>query len=114
MQYICDYELTPQHFGYKILKKLEKAGFIKIIRGNGGGCRLACDLEQVSLYDLMTIFESKSKISACTKPGYVCQRRIQHDNQCSICDGLCKIEDNLHEELKQHSLAELVGVKRGD
>ena len=46
-------ELLPQAFAYKILKKLEKAGLIQVVRGTAGGCRLAADLSKVSLYDLM-------------------------------------------------------------
>lgn len=41
-------ELLPQSFAYKILKKLDKAGLIDVVRGTAGGCRLAADLSAVS------------------------------------------------------------------
>ena len=50
---LADKDFLPQQFAYKIIKKLEKAGFVKIIRGVDGGCRLDCDLSQKTLYDLV-------------------------------------------------------------
>ena len=49
---ICEQEQIPDKFVYKIAKKLEKSGFIKIVRGAEGGCRLIVDLHTMSLYDL--------------------------------------------------------------
>ena len=50
---VCKRELLPQQFVYKILKKMEHAGFVRIARGAEGGCRLIADLEKTSLYDLI-------------------------------------------------------------
>ena len=50
---IAQDELLPQAFAYKILKKLEKAGLVEVVRGTAGGCRLSADLIGTSLYDLM-------------------------------------------------------------
>ena len=50
---IAQDELLPQAFAYKILKKLEKAGLVEVVRGTAGGCRLSADLTGTSLYDLM-------------------------------------------------------------
>ena len=62
---IAQAELLPQAFAYKILKKLEKAGLLEILRGTAGGCRLAADLSRTSLYDLMTAIGEHSSLSAC-------------------------------------------------
>ena len=35
-------EMVPSSFAYQILKKLARAGFVEIIRGTDGGCRLRC------------------------------------------------------------------------
>ena len=37
---ICSLEATPKQFAYRIIKKLETAGWIIITRGAEGGCRL--------------------------------------------------------------------------
>lgn len=50
---VCDSELVPVQFAYKILKKLASCGYVEIFRGQEGGCRLKADLNELSLYDLM-------------------------------------------------------------
>ena len=37
IEQICRKEQVPRQFAYKILKKLEKAGLVRIRRGAGGG-----------------------------------------------------------------------------
>ena len=54
---LANEEQIPQQFAYKILKKLQKGGLIQILRGADGGCTLAAQLEQVSLFRLMQIME---------------------------------------------------------
>ena len=40
---ISEQQMVPKPFAYKIIKKLSKAGFVRINRGADGGCRLAVD-----------------------------------------------------------------------
>lgn len=110
MNDICSRELAPQQFGYKILKKLAKAGMVEIIRGNSGGCRLNCDLKQVTLYDLMQAMGSDTQISACMQPEYECPRRLRNHNCCRIHNNLASIQKVLDEELKKHTLADMMGI----
>ena len=42
---IAQDELLPQAFAYKILKKLEKAGLVEVVRGTAGGRWAAAELE---------------------------------------------------------------------
>ena len=58
---IAQDELLPQAFAYKILKKLEKAGLVEVVRGTAGGCRLSADLTGTSLYDLMKAMGERGK-----------------------------------------------------
>ena len=50
---ICEKELITAPFAYKILKKLDLAGLVQIKRGSGGGCSLARDLADMTLYDVI-------------------------------------------------------------
>lgn len=54
---ISEQQMVPKPFAYKIIKKLSKAGFVRITRGADGGCRLAVGLDKVTLYDLMAAME---------------------------------------------------------
>lgn len=97
----------PQAFGYKILKKLEQAGFIVILRGADGGCRLKADLAQVTLYDLLQQVEGNSDICACMAYQQDCPWRNAHGG-CSIHSHLSIIQQKLNDELRAHCLAELM------
>ena len=61
---ISDEQLVPRQFAYKISKKLERAGFIEIIRGAQGGCRLTRDLHGITLMDIINVMERENMITA--------------------------------------------------
>lgn len=96
-------EFLPQAFAYKILKKLEKAGLIRLSRGSAGGCRLAADLSRVSLYDLMAALGERSDLSACMEDGFRCPWRQCHGD-CKAHNRLLDIQRVLDDELRSHSL----------
>lgn len=100
-------ELVPLPFAHKILKKLAKAGFVDITRGTGGGCRLQADLSKHSLYDLMVAMEEDCCVSSCMDPGYPCAWRAAHGG-CSVHCHLAGIQQRLNEELRSHSLKEIL------
>lgn len=57
---ISDEQLVPRQFAYKISKKLERAGFIEIIRGAQGGCRLTRDLHDITSWTSLTSWNGKT------------------------------------------------------
>ena len=102
-------ELLPQAFTYKILKKLERAGLVEVVRGVAGGCRLAAaaDLGKTSLYDLMAVMEESSSLTACMDPQFQCTWRGRHGG-CAVHGNLMRIQEKLDQELKGHSLREIL------
>ena len=100
-------ELLPQAFAYKILKKLEKAGLVKVVRGTAGGCRLAADLARTSLYDLMMATGERSDLSACMDPDHQCPWRSSHGG-CTVHCKLLEIQEKLDADLRSHSLEEIL------
>lgn len=105
---ICLRELLPQQFAYKILKKLERAGLVQIVRGADGGCRLIADLEKVSLYDLTGIMDPGKLISACMQPGFQCAWQQKSGSNCTVHKHLLQIQGVLDEELRTHSLHQML------
>lgn len=105
---ITQTQMLPQAFTYKIVKKLAAAGLIEIIRGNAGGCRLAADLSQTSLYDLMQAIDEEVELSACMNPDYSCPWREAHEG-CAIHCRLFALQEKLDQELKNQSLLMLLG-----
>lgn len=105
---ICQQELLPQQFVYKILKKLEKAGLVQIARGADGGCRLIADLKKVSLYDLTEMMDAGKLISACMQPGFQCAWQQKCGSNCTVHKHLLQIQGALDEELHNHSLHQML------
>lgn len=66
---------TPRPFAYRIIKKLEHMGWITISRGAEGGCRLAADLKNVNLYELLEGIGADKDVSECLRDGYCCSRK---------------------------------------
>ena len=101
-------ELIPQQFAYKIIKKLSRAGLVRIARGVDGGCELTADLEQVSLYDLMAVMEDRCDVNACMDPDYRCPWQEQNGT-CRIHQQLAHLQQQLDGELRALSLKTLLG-----
>ncbi len=104
---IAEKELVPQAFSYKILKKLSKAGYVQILRGADGGCRLAADLQKINLYDLMIAMGDNCGINRCMDSSYQCPWREKHEI-CEVHCKLAKIQEVITTELQAHSLHELL------
>jgi DNA-binding IscR family transcriptional regulator len=100
--------LLPQQFVYKILKKMERAGYVQITRGTDGGCRLIADLSTKSLYDLIEVMEAEKRISSCMQPGFVCEWRQSHGSRCTVHNRLIDIQNVLDTELRKHSLHQML------
>ena len=105
---LCEQEMIPRQFGYKILKKLDRGGLIEIIRGKNGGCRLACNLEETTLYHLMNVIGEDIRVSSCMIPEYECRRRENRDGCCTMNRKFMSLQKSLNQELKRCTLSELV------
>ena len=104
---IAQGQLVPKPFAYKIIKKLGRAGLVSIVRGADGGCRLAADLMQVTLYDLMAAVESPVRLSACMDPGYPCPWREAHGG-CDVHCSLIQVQRQLDAALLAWDLHRLI------
>lgn len=101
---LAEQEALPQKFAYKILKKLQKAGYIRILRGANGGCSLACRLEEVSLYDLLNALDAEFFLSACMMPGYSCEWCRKKGKSCVAHEQLVRVQRVIDTELRSKDL----------
>ena len=101
---LAEEEALPQKFAYKILKKLQKAGYIRILRGASGGCSLSCRLEEVSLYDLLNALELNFLLSSCMTPGYSCEWCRKKRRSCTAHEQLSGIQKLIDTELRSKDL----------
>ena len=101
---IAEKESLPHKFTYKIMKKLEKAGIIRIIRGVNGGCQLDADLQGISLYDLVNAVEANARLAACMNADYQCEWRDKNGGPCNVHGQLAKVQLAIDREFSSRSL----------
>lgn len=97
----------PLQFAYKIIKKLENAGIISILRGKHGGCLLVRDLREINLYELMLAMEENRYISHCMQLEYSCPWRGEHEF-CTVHTQLEKLQVEIYACLRATSLHQLI------
>lgn len=97
----------PSPFIYRVLKKLDAAGILQIKRGPKGGYRLRADLEELTLYDIISAFENTFLVIECMKKDYDCTRNSSFD--CCMHKEFSRIQSILRTEFRRTSLAELLG-----
>lgn len=101
---ICQGEEIPEAFAYKIVKKLQKSGIVKIERGVAGGCQLTKGLSEFTLYDLIVATDHPPTISQCLEKS--CSRNKQ-ETPCRVHQELEKIQEVLIGELKGRKLQDV-------
>lgn len=105
---ICGEEAVPQQFGYKILKKLSLAGYVRIYRGKDGGYIISEKFGDKTLYDLTTAMENPADVSPCVAPDYICEAHKQEGDSCKVNKRLSKLQTAIDDELKAVNLLELL------
>ena len=107
VQAIVDAEKIPYQYAYKILKKLEKGGFVTSIRGRGGGYLLKKALSEYSLYDVATSIEEDLFLFECLHKKDVCPFK-DGEQPCRIHQEFERIQQVLVRELAEKSMAEVL------
>ena len=90
-----------------MLKKLDAAEILQIKRGPKGGYSLRADLEDLTLYDVISAFENTFLVIECMKKDYDCTRNSSFD--CCMHKEFARIQSILRTEFRRTSLAELLG-----
>ena len=107
---ICDLEHIPQPYAYKILKKLEKAKMVKVLRGANGGCKMVKSYDKITIYDVYVAIEQNLYINQCLKPGSNCPNNAG-DKKCLMHLELIEMQRQIAEMMKQRNLAEVLHIK---
>jgi len=104
---ICEKEgLTPA-FGYKILNKLEHAGFVKSFRGSHGGYALNTSLKRITLLDLYLTVDQSFYMIECLNPDKKCARNPK-DDVCKVHTELNRIQQIMMNELGSKTIQEIL------
>jgi len=102
---ICDEEHIPDKYAYKILKKLEKAGFIQIKRGTNGGYTLIRPLESFTIFDVVSAVDEKLFLFECLKDENLCPNN-NNKTPCKVHNEFLRIQNVLVSEMKAKNMKE--------
>ena len=102
---ICETEDIPKAFAYKIILEMEMNGLVKSERGNQGGYYLCRDLDDLTMYDVVSITEEDLAIVHCMKEA--CDRDTD-DLPCKVHLEMERIQEMLINELKSKSVASIL------
>lgn len=82
---------TPEQMGLKILTKLSANGLLKSIKGKNGGFYFPAENLDVSLFDIINIFDGLS-INKCLSSAKNCTYK---KGNCVICNVLKEINNDI-------------------
>ena len=105
---ICTIDDIPKAFAFKIYLVLEEAGFLKSERGNQGGYLLNRKLEDLTMYDVISVTEGDLAILHCMKEE--CNRNPE-SMPCKVHQEIERIQKILIEELKKKTIGEIMEEK---
>ena len=105
---ICERQGISERYMEQLISKLKKAGFVKSVRGAGGGYQMAKPLNSITVGDVLRVLEGDMKIVDCP------QVEQEGDIDCMNAD-LCvtkyvwqKVNDSINNTLDNITLNELV------
>jgi len=104
---ICNAENIPGQFAYKILKKLERAGYLMSCRGRDGGYWLVKPLAEITIYDIVSAIDENLFVNECLRDDRPCIRN-PGDSPCDIHRELERIQDVLMKELHEKVISKIV------
>ena len=107
---ICDTEYIPEKYAYKILKKLELAGFLQSIRGRDGGYILIKPLDTFTLYDIVYAIDKNLYVFECLREDKFCLRNSP-ENRCSVHVEFERIQKLLTDEMKSKTMDKVLNRK---
>lgn len=96
----------PQSTVLKIGKKLSDNSTISITTGVQGGFLLEKQPEDISLFDIINIFEPTTKLNRCLEEDKYCSRFAIEN--CPVRKVYCKMQKRFEDDLKNTSLKELL------
>ncbi len=98
--------LIPQSLVFKICKKLGNGGMIKITTGVQGGFTLLKRPEDISLYDIIDLFEPTVQLNRCLESDEFCS--LCATNYCPAHKFFCKLQREMDEKLSKTTLKDLL------
>ncbi|MDD4377968.1 MAG: Rrf2 family transcriptional regulator [Eubacteriales bacterium] len=93
-------------FSLKILRKLVAEGIVKSFKGTQGGYEIDRDLDEISLYDIVTAIEGPIHLNRCGAEEFICTRKP--DKDCPFHRVFNDISNVIEVKLKEAKFSKFV------
>ncbi len=99
----------PHSLIFKICKKLGNAGIIKITTGVQGGFSMQKSPAEISMFDIMKLFEPTLFLNRCLEDHEACSRCAT--NTCPAHCFFAKLQQKMEKEMRSTSVQDLIENK---
>ncbi len=103
------YKISEHHVA-KVLQQLVKTGIIRSIRGIRGGFQIAKEPKEITIMDVVGIFEPHLQQNSCLLLDF--NEDCPFPNTCSIGEVFNEIQEQAFYTLKSVSIATLIAPKK--
>ena len=100
----------PEHHVAKVLQQLVRTGLIRSIRGINGGFQIARNPKEITMFEVMQIFETQAPEAKCLLLDN--DATCDHLDACRIGDVFEEIRQQANYTLKSISIATLISPKK--
>lgn len=101
---IAERQGIPRKFLPTVLQSLAQAGYIRTVRGYGGGVEMVADPAEVTLREIIENVEGPQRLHDCEARGFDSSRI----SDCLLRDVLERAGDSMLRVLEQSTLSDLV------
>ena len=102
---VASEEMIPKKYAYKIIKKLEKAGYVQSLRGRSGGYLLLRDLNTISLLDIISAVDANRYVNECIKDESLCPFKNHPTKRCTVHKEIERLQGLLEAELQSKPMS---------
>ncbi|MCL2361743.1 MAG: Rrf2 family transcriptional regulator [Defluviitaleaceae bacterium] len=110
---IATQEHIPKKYAYKIVKKLERGGFIYSIRGRSGGYQILKPLNDFTLVDVVVAIDPDRYLNECLRGDSECQFKHQED-VCLVHKELARLQELVISALNAKTMDVILQVEETD
>ena len=111
---IAEEQHIPTKYAYKIIKKLDRAGFVRSVRGRGGGYHLLIPLDTFTLADIVKTIDANRYVSECLRNDSECPFKTDRETPCNVHRELERIQTIVVGELQSIPMDIALRVEDGD
>jgi len=105
---------VSQHHAAKVLQQLARAGLARSVRGVGGGFQIARDPREITMFDVVTIFDPPAAPAGEVDPEESQELRAESNAPGELRVGrvLAEVEEQAFYTLRSISVATLIAPRR--